>query len=194
MGIIPVDLRHAVRTLKASPGFVAMAVLTLALGLAAVSLIFGVVNTVILRKLPFPNADRMVTLSQTIPGFGSGPGVCSLTEFQQWKDSGRFASLTALASTSRKLQERGHAEVIDGASVTPDFFRTFGVAPVLGRDFRPDDAVTGHDQVAILSDRLWRERFGANPQIVGKGVQLDGSLVTVIGVAPRILLFRAWRM
>ncbi len=184
MRIIPVDLRHAVRTLKASPGFVAMAVLTLALGLTAVSLMFGVVNTVILRKLPFPHAERITTLTQTIPGFAPGPTVCSLSEFRRWQDSGLFASLTAIASTTHKLQLKEHAELIDGANVTPDFFKTFGLKPALGRDFSRDDAVTGHDQVIILSDRLWRARFGGDPQIVGKAVRLDGSLVTVIGVAP----------
>lgn len=189
MSIIPIDLRHAARTLKASPGFVVMAVLTLALGLTAVSLIFGVVNTVILRKLSFPNAERIMTLTQTIPGFASGPTVCSLSEFRRWQDSGLFASLTAIGTTTRKLQVNGHAELIDGANVTPDFFKTFGVKPVLGRDFRREDAVPGRDQVVILSDRLWRERFGGDPQIVGKAVRLDGSPVTVIGIAPTHFAF-----
>lgn len=161
-----------------------MAVITLAIGLTAVTTTFSVVRTVLLRELPFADADRIVTVSQTIPFLGAGPRVSTIEEFQRWQNSGLFESVAAFDGAEYTLEANGRPERIYGASVTPDFFRVFNVHPLLGRGLVSDDAAAGHDNVVVLSHQLWARRFASDPGVVGKKTLLSGAPATVIGVMP----------
>ncbi len=184
MNMLLQDLRYGIRMLAKSPGFTAVAVLTLALGLAAVNTIFAVVETVLLRPLDFPHSERIFTVSQNLPVLGSGPSVASLGEFQRWEQSGLFEHAAAIATAEYALLGTGRAERLFGASVTPGFFRVFQVQPFLGRGFQAEDATPGHDNVIVLSHQLWMSSFGGDPGIVGKPVRMSEGSMTVIGVMP----------
>jgi predicted permease len=181
---VPLGIRYALRRLRTGWGFAALFVLTLALGLTGVNTIFSVLNTVILRPLPFEHADRLVTITETVPFMGSGPQVCTIDEFQRWQKSSLLDYGAAINTMDFTLHGRDRAELLFGAKVTPDFFRVFGISPLLGRDFRQEDAAPGHEQVIILSHELWARRFGSDPAIVGKSIRFTGATMTVIGVAP----------
>ena len=182
-------IRYALRSLRTSWGFATLFVLTLALGLAGVNTIFSVLNTVILRQVPFKHADRLVTITETVPFMGSGPQICTLDEFQRWQKSGLLDDATAINTMDLTLTGTDRTELLFGARVTPDFFRVFGISPLLGRGFLPEDATLGHEHVIILSHELWARRFGSDPAIVGKSIQFSGASMTVIGVAPPALRF-----
>jgi hypothetical protein len=149
-----------------------------------VNTIFSVLNTVILRPLPFKHADRLLTITETVPFMGSGPQVCTIDEFQRWQKSGLLDYAAAINTMDLTLPGRNRAELLFGAKVTPDFFRVFGISPLLGRGFLQEDAAPGHEQVIILSHELWAHRFGSDPAIVGKSSRFTGATMTVIGVAP----------
>ena len=178
------ELRHALRGMRRDPGFTAAAVLTLAIGLAAATIMFSVVNAVLLRPLPFPSAGRILTIGEIIPFFGTQPQVVTLREYQRWRASGVFERSAAVDVASFALLGAGAPERIDGVQVTADFFRVFGVQPELGRDFRPGEDVPGAAEVAILSHRLWARKFHSDPGIIGKSIRLGDSLRTVVGVMP----------
>jgi putative ABC transport system permease protein len=178
------DLRHGLRQLRRNPGFTAVAVLTLALGLAAVSTIFAVVETVLLRPLDYPHPERIFTISQAMPGLGSGPSVVTLHEFQRWEKTGLFEHAAAMGTVEHTLLGSAHPERLLGMRVTPDFFRVFGAQPFVGRGFVAGDATPGHDNVIVLSYRLWRSSFGGDPSVVGKSVRMSEGPMTVIGVMP----------
>ena len=150
-------------------------VLTLTLGLAGVNTIFSVLNTVILRQVPFEHADRLVTVTETVPFMGSGPQICTLDEFQRWQKSGLLDDITAINTMDLTLTGTDRTELLFGARVTPDFFRVFGISPLLGRGFLPEDATLGREHVIILSHELWVRRFGSDPAIVGKSIQFSGE-------------------
>jgi putative ABC transport system permease protein len=178
------DLKFGLRMLAKNPGFTAVAVLTLALGLAAVNTIFAVVNTILLRPLDFPDSERIFSLSQTVPVIKSGPMVASLAEFQLWEKSGLFEHAAAFGRAGYTRIGTGRAERLIGVSVTPDFFRVFGVQPFLGRGFEAEDATPGHDNVIILSHQLWMSSFGGDRGIVGRSILMSEGPMTVIGVMP----------
>ncbi|HEY2012456.1 MAG TPA: ABC transporter permease, partial [Bryobacteraceae bacterium] len=182
---IPPDMRYALRSLRTSRGFTALFVVTLGVGLAGVNTIFSVFNTVVLRPLPFKQADRLVTVTETVPFMGSGPQICTLDEFERWQKSGLLDDATAINTMDLTLTGRDRAEHLFGARVTPDFFRLFGISPLLGRGFLPEDATVGHEQVIVLSHELWARRFESDPTIVGKSIKFSDTTMTVIGVAPR---------
>ena len=178
------DIRHAQRMLAKSPGFTAVAILTLALGLGAVNTIFAVVQTVILRPLSFPQSDRIAVVSQTMPAIGSGAGVANLGEFRRWQQSGLFESAAAVETADYSLLLTGRAEHIFGVRVTPDFFHVFGVHRFLGRGFSTADGAPGHDNVIVLSHQLWTRSFAGDRNIVGKPIRIGDRLLTVIGIMP----------
>ncbi len=180
------DLRYALRQLRKNPGFTVVAILTLAVGLAAVNTIFAVVATVLLRPLSFPHPDRLFVVSQINSAFGSGPSVVTLHEFKRWQESGVFAQAAAMDTKEYTLLGTERAERLSGVRVTPDFFRIFEVRPFLGRGFVAEDATPGHDHVIVLSHQLWMRSFGGDPNIIGKSIRMAEGLMTVVGVmAPR---------
>jgi putative ABC transport system permease protein len=180
------DVRYGSRKLARSPGFTAVAVATLALGIGANTLIFSVVNAAILHPLPFRDANRLVTLWATSPTIGfSGPGTLTDPDYMEWrKQNGVFSEIAAFRGQPSNLTGVGEPARLTGVAISPSFLRVLEVNPALGRAFAPEEESAGHNRVAILSDRLWRGRFGSDPSVAGKAIKLDGEFYTVIGVMP----------
>ena len=179
------DLRYGVRTLGKNPGFTAVAVLTLALGIGASTAVFTIVNGVLLRPMPFPEPERLVLISLTPRGgpFEWQPGVSDrdyLAFREQDQAFERIASFTSPVTAN--LTGAGDPVQIPVAYVTSGFFSTLRTSPKIGRGFLAGEEEPGRDNVAVLSNELWKERFGADPQILGKSVRLDGISRTVVGV------------
>ena len=177
------DLRYALRALLKSPGFTLVAVLTLALGIGANTALFSVVDAALLRPFPYPEADRIVRVFSMVRG---GDASVSPADFLDWQRMTRsFTGLAATNAVSMASSGEGPAEQIPGLAVTAEFFRILGVAPVLGRSFTDEEETLGRDRAVILSDALWRTRFGSDPRIVGRAIRLDGQAWQVVGVMPR---------
>src|SRR5262245_16360481 len=177
------DLRYGARMLVKKPGFSLTAVLTLALGIGATTAIFTVVNAVLLRPLPYPEAGRLVYVSQTLRGEFIGSGE---PKFLFWREQSR--SFEALAWYSSFGGARGNlaggdeVEDVRGLRVSEDFFRALGVYPALGRAFTRAEDAPGGERVAILSHGLWRRRFGGMKEILGRTVSLNDQPVTIVGI------------
>ena len=177
------DIRYGWRGLTKHPGFTAIVVITLALGIGASTSIFSVVNSVMLRRLPYPTADRIVAI-QEVNADGEQRQVTG-PNFLDWRAQNTvFEHLAAIKKTNVNLTLADQAERIDLAQTSANFFDVFGVRPQLGRLFVAGDEEAGHAPVVVLSDSLWRRRFGADPAVVGQQVNLDGANYTAIGVAP----------
>ncbi len=182
------DVRYAVRTLAKSPGFAAVAILTLALGIGANTAIFSVVNAVMLRPLPYPDASRVMTLSETSPQFEEMS--VSYLNFIDWQNRNRsFSELAAFRRESFNLAGVSSPERLPGRQVSPGFFAILGTTPILGRDFLPEDGRPGAPPVVILSYRFWQRRFAGDPSIVGRVLVLNDVPHTVIGVIPQRFWF-----
>ena len=181
------DLKFAFRQLAKNPGFTAVAVLTLALGIGANTAIFSVVNGVLLRPLPFPAADRLVMIETINQHEGRTDRFETVfdPDFKVWTEQNRvFEHMAAYGSAQATLLTGGEPERIGSAEVTIDFFALMGVKPLAGRTFLPEEHQLGGPRAAMLSEGLWRHRFGANPTIIGQGITLDGKNVTIVGVLP----------
>jgi putative ABC transport system permease protein len=180
------DVRYGLRQLRRSPGFTIVAILTLALGIGANTAMFSAINAVMLRPLPFPQPNRIVqVLRQYKNGISSS---VSVPVFDYWREHNPVFS--AIAAFSFKpvgfnVATRGLPERVPGVRVTAEFFQVLGVSPVLGRNFLPQEDTPGGAHVVILSYNLWRTRFGANPNLIGQTISLDGQPYTVVGVMPR---------
>lgn len=177
------DLRFAFRGLLKRPAFTAIAVITLGLGIGATTAIFSVVNSVMLRRLPYRTADRIVVIQEINPEGKriqvTGPN------FLDWRAQNTvFEHLAAIRITNANLTLADQAERIDLAQTSANFFDVFGVGPQQGRLFVLGDEQAGHAPVVVLSDALWRRRFASDPSMIGKPVTLDGNTYTVVGVAP----------
>jgi putative ABC transport system permease protein len=175
------DLRYALRTLARSPGFTALAMLTLALGIGATTAIFSVVNPILFQPLPYAGGDRIMMLWEK-----DKEGTESNTGYQTFLDVRRMATtLEAVAVMSDwqpTIQSGGESERLTGQRVTQDFFRVLGVHPALGRDFTAEENVRGQHRVTVLSHGLWQRRFGGDPAVIGRPVTFDGIQYTVVGV------------
>ncbi len=177
------DLRFALRTLAKSPGFTLVAVLTLALGIGANAAIFSVVNAVLLRPLPYADPDALVRLL-TVEGGSRGPNMTPPDFLDLAERSRAFSDVAAYGQGSAALSGEGEPLRLNVARTSASFFRTLGVAPLLGRDFRAEDNQPGSEPVAVLGHGLWRQRFGGDPAVVGGRVTLNGKPHTVVGVMP----------
>jgi predicted permease len=178
------DLRFGARMLQRNPGFAAVAILTLALGIGATVSIFSVVNALLLRPLPFPDSDRLVILQESIPKVVQGKfpvSALDILDFQHLSHS--LESLAAFSFKPMDLSGNGFAEGVDAARASAALFRILGVQPVLGRTFTDGEDKTGNN-VAILGYSLWQTRYGGDPKIVGKKILLDREPYFVIGVMP----------
>lgn len=190
MGTFQYNLRYAVRTLRKAPGFTIIAALTLALGIGANTAIFSVINTVLLKPLPFTRPDELALVWGAYPDFGRT--ATSLPDFLDYREgSDTFTQLSALAVTSSNLDlGRGEPERVSRALTTADFFQTLGVLPAAGRFFLPDEdrggasSVSAAEQVVVISHELWQSRFAGSADAIGRTVHLHGSPYTIIGVAP----------
>jgi putative ABC transport system permease protein len=177
------DIRYALRILAKNPGFTAIAILTLALGIGANTAIFSVVDAVLLRPLPFKNPERLVWVWGKFP-LGDQAAV-SPPDFADYRAQNHvFDQLGACAFGDLLLNLAGNdkPQQVKGKLVTTGFFETLGVQPLLGRTFVTSDEQVSDPQVAILSNRFWRERFGSDPGVIGKSLQLDSKHMTVVGV------------
>jgi putative ABC transport system permease protein len=179
------DLRFGARMLLKNPGFTLIVVITLALGVGANTAIFSVINSVLLRPLPYPHPERLVWIWGTNPAAGIKQETASLPDFIDWKNQNQsFAAMGGLANFSPILTGNGEPERLTGAVVTEGFFATLGVSPQLGRAFTPDEDRPGNQFVVVLSHGLWQRRFGGNPQITGQKIMLNGNPYLVVGVMP----------
>ncbi len=178
------DLRYALRTLANSPGFTAVAVLTLALGIGANTAIFSVFYGVLLRPLPYAHPERLVGLAQAFPGGKSAQRV-TYVQFQFLERYGQvFEALTGSSSVGFSVSSGARADRVHGERVSKDYFRVLGVAPALGRGFTQEDDQATAPSAIILSHGLWQRGFGGDPGVIGSSVLLDGAASTVVGVMP----------
>jgi putative ABC transport system permease protein len=180
------DLRFALRQLRKSPGFTIVAILTLALGIGANTAIFSVINAVLLRPLPYPEADRIVYFEGQCPSQGITDSNISVPDFQDWTAQSSAFSHTAFywtGSAALSIQG-GEPERVPRAGVNGGFFDVLGVQPMLGRSFAPGDDHPDTVTVAILSEGLWQRRFGADRNVIGQTIMVNTVPVTVIGVMP----------
>ena len=184
------EIRYALRTLIKSPGFAAIAILALALGIGANTAIFSVVNAVLLRPLPYPESDRLVMLREKTSTFPNGS--VSYPNFLDWRAGQR--SFTDLTLTRRETYNfspmgGGTPERVGGGRVTFNFLAVMGLKPLMGRDFTEKDDVPGAAPVALISERLWKSKFGSSPSVLGKQVMVDGIAREIVGVLPDDLRF-----
>jgi len=180
------DIRYAARTLGRKPGFTAVAVIALALGIGANTAVFTVLNGVLLRPLPFPEPERLFLISfanQHGP-FRNEPSLADRNYLQFRREDRLFEHIAAFTANSVSLTGVGDPVRIAGAGVTAEFFATLRVQPMIGRSFLADEDQPGRNHVTLLSDKLWRSRFGAEPRVLGQSIKLDGENFTVIGVMP----------
>jgi predicted permease len=181
------DLRYGARVLRLNPGFTAVAVLTLALGIGANTAIFSVVNGVLLRPLAFREPQRLYLIREIVPQltkfYPSFPA--NLPNFRTWqKECHSFEQIAIVEGTSMNLTGRGPAEQIHGGQASANLFDVVGIQPAVGRTFRPEEDLPGKDHVVILTDSFWRRRLQSDPAVVGKTLSLNGQPFEVVGVLP----------
>jgi predicted permease len=193
------DIRYGLRQLRRNPGFTAVAVITLALGIGANSAIFSLANAAFFRRLPFPHANRLAFLWQENQRTGETEGAVSYPNYADWRaQSHDFEDMAFIMFGKNFLTGSGTAttllgpngiELVPGALVSTNFFSVLGVSPVLGRGFTADEATPGHIHVAVISYGLWRTRFGADAHILRRQENFGGGEATIIGVMPRGFTF-----
>ncbi len=178
------DLRYSLRTLVKHKGFTIVAALTLALGIGVNTAMFSVLNTFLFGSLPYPHSERLIRVWRTSPHSQTWP-FSAANFFDQHDQNIVFEKMAAYNYVSRNLTESGHtAERLLGIAATADFFPMLEVAPAHGRVFKPEEFQPGADNVIVLSDRFWTRRFGSDPNVVGRTIQLDGKTVEIAGVMP----------
>jgi putative ABC transport system permease protein len=184
------DVIYARRTLRRNPGFAAVAILTLGLGIGANTAIFSVVNAVLLKPLPYPDTERLVSITQTDMKTQAKGIFVSFTKFNQIREESRvLESLAAYFTLNLSFNTLGEPESIPGARASLDFFRILGVIPARGRSFLAQEEQPGGADVAIVSDGFWHSHFGGDESLLGRTITLDGKNVTVIGILPKTFQF-----
>ena len=177
------DVRFAVRTLRKSLGFTAIAILTLALGIGANTSLFSVVNGVLLNPLPYPQPEQLVMLHESKPNFRTGS--ISYPNFRDWRhDNHTFSSMAITRRTSFTLNGLGEAEELSAQFISSDFFPLLGVQPVLGRFFGPGEDEIGAAPLVLVSANFWHRKLSGSADVIGKTLILDGKAYTIVGVAP----------
>jgi putative ABC transport system permease protein len=177
------DLRFAVRVLRKNPGFTTVAVLVLAIGIGASIAIFSVVDAVLLRSLPYPNANRLVAIQDSYPSFGNVP--ISFPEYLYWKDQRQiFDHVITASNGSASLTGQGEAERIRTLNISADTLITLGFTPLQGRGFLPEEDASTAAPVAMVTEPFWRTHFHASSSVVGEKLTLNDQVYTVIGVLP----------
>jgi putative ABC transport system permease protein len=186
MGSFWQDVKFGLRVLWKAPGYTIMAALALALGIGVNTAIFSVADAFLYKAVSFPHLDRLALLYETLPQQGLKRNGVAPGVFEDWKQQNHsFRRLAAYQWNTVNLSGKGLPEQAWGFKVTPNFFGVLGVHPAMGRGFVPGEGIPGHDQVAVLSYRLWQQRYGADPAILGKTIRIDSKSTTVIGVMPK---------
>ena len=184
------NLRYALRTLAKSPGFAFTAILTLAIGIGASTAIFTTVDAVLLHPLPYPHAAQLVLVTKNMPKFELFKSDASALDFIDYRNFSRsFSHMAGLQTNSVNLTGGGDPVRVFGLRVSTSLFPMLGVQPIAGRVFRPEEEQLGNDRVAMLGAGLWKSRFGADPQIAGKQIEIDSAKFTVVGVVAPVLQF-----
>ena len=187
------DLRYAARLMHKSPGFTAIAILTLAGGVGASSAVFSLINSILIKPLPYPEPERII-----LPSLVSPPGINLGSEYFPWgqkqfrlltRDAHPFQAVGAFQSDSFNLTGIGEPFFLDGFRVSAEFFPALGISPALGRTFGRDEDQPGREYEVVLSDRLWQQQFSADRTILGRAIQLSGHAYTVVGVMPADFVF-----
>ncbi len=189
MSSVVQDLKVALRGFRDRPGFTVAAIVTLALGIGATTAIFSVVNTVLLRRLPYEDPNRLVMIWTTNPADGETEGRVSYPDFRDWRERSEsfedLAAFMAFANGNVNLTGGSAPERVPVARVTAGYFELLGVPPVQGRAVRPEENVVGQHRVAMLSYGLWQRQFGGDPGLVGRSVFVNGFPYAVIGIMPQ---------
>src|SRR6185369_15447941 len=196
MALSSQELKFALRTMRKRPAFSIITVLVLALGIGANTAIFSVVNSVLLQPLPFPEPNRLVQLWHTPPQ-KSFPGMTKFSispaNYLDWKAQNRsFESMAIYGNGMATLTGSGEPQFVPGTRVSPEFFSTLGVKPILGRTFATEDGSENAGKTVVLSENFWRTNFGGNPNIIGQTIRLDDEPHTVIGIMKGTFAFPAW--
>src|SRR5271156_1679675 len=179
------DVRYSLRTVAKMPGFSAIALLTLALGLGANTAIFSVVNAVLLAPLPFSHPDQLVMVWSRNDSRGIKMAPVSGGDYAQWKSQNDvFEGVAASSDALSSLTDAGDPQVVVGYQFSADYFRLLGTRPELGRTFLDDEDRPGAPDVVVLGDAIWKGTFHGDPKIVGKSITLDGKPFTAVGVMP----------
>lgn len=182
------DLRYAFRLFRKTPALSAIAVLTLALGIGASTMLFSIVNGVLLHPLPYSHSEQLVSIYASTPGVDRGPAV--YLNFLDWqRASHAFSSMAIYRNQDYNLTGTAEAQRLSGYMVSADFFSTLRVQPILGRSFRPADDQVGAGPVVILGGGFWARKFGSSPGVVGSTLTLNGTAYTVVGVVPASFTF-----
>jgi hypothetical protein len=177
------DSRYALRVLRRNSGFTAVAIFTLMLGIGANSAIFSVVNGVLLNPLPYPHPEQLITLHESKTNFQYGS--ISYPNFRDWqKQNHSFSAMAIFRPTSFTLTGIGEAEQVRGHYLSSDFFPELGITPVLGRTFMAGEDEIGGPPLALISEGFWQRKFGADKDVLGQSITLDGKSYTIIGVIP----------
>jgi predicted permease len=182
------DLRYAIRMLLKNPGFSAVVVLTLALGIGANAALFSVVNGVLLKPLPFPQPEQLITIDQSKPNFEHG--AIPYPNFLDMQRENQTLSSMAISRNSRfTLLGQGEPERVNARMISADYFKVYEVTPALGRTFTTEDDRKGAELVALISERLWTRKFNSTADIIGKSITLDDKSYRVVGVIPSSFIF-----
>src|SRR5262245_23672768 len=184
------DVHYGWRMLLKKPGFTVVATLALALGIGANSAVFSVINAIVLKPMPFDNTDRIAALWERVPGQGVERNEASVANYLDWRgQSNSFENLAIYTWWSANLGGIEPPERVRGFHVSPNLLDTVGIKVALGRNFRPDEDQLGKSAVAILTHGLWQRRFGGDPNIIGRTVNVNGVTHTIIGVMPPDVIF-----
>jgi putative ABC transport system permease protein len=178
------DLRYALRMLRKSPGFTAIAVMTIALGIGATTAIFSVVDATLLRPLPYPQPEQLVSIRDDLPGAGARDVGLSEPEWQDLQRSGIFEYVSPTQFDENNLTGSSHPARVRILIVAPNYFPLLGVQPQMGRAFNPEDHSPGLLEEVLISDGLWKRAFGSDPHILDRSVRLDTDLYRIVGVMP----------
>ena len=179
------DARFGLRTLRKSPGFAAIVIATLALGIGVNTAMFSVADAVLWSSLPYSQPDRLVTVAEVEPADREAAWGATYPTYRDWQaQAGSLESMAAISWTSRVLRDGGEPVRVRGAAVSHEFFPLLGVQPELGRVIAPEDDKVGASTVIVLSHEMWTSRFGADPAILGQSIHFDGLTPTVVGVMP----------
>jgi predicted permease len=184
------DIRYGLRTMRKSPGFTAVAVIALALGIGANTAIFSVVNALLLKPLPYKDAERLVMIWHTYPKLNLDQASVSAPSYIEYRDmTSSFEEVATATQWSVNLTGVGEPERLQGARISYNLFSTLGVLPVIGRSFFPEEDQPGKNRVVVLSHGLWQRQFGGDPGLVGQTITLDGNSYDVVGIMPKGFVF-----
>ncbi|MEJ2238390.1 MAG: ABC transporter permease [Gemmatimonadales bacterium] len=178
------DIRYSLRSIRKSPGVIALAIISLGLGIGANVTIFSAVDVFMFRPLPYPEANRLLHVYSTVPARGWTYNSVSIPDFLDIREQSRTMDVAASYGRDFNVSGGDRPERIDGERASWNYFQVLGIQPTIGRTFRPEEERDGEHRVAILGNGLWRRRFGADPSVVGRVLELDGESYTVVGVLP----------